>query len=485
MIFVYLSVNDEISDHLYARGIFLAHSETNAVSTDLPPGARVKAQLFPAPGPLPAGDFTASPTSDSPVVVPPPRNSKSRVKNSASSGRDLPASAPAKQSDKLLDSVFLQWRLHHRKLTSLPAKRLLDVFQKEVVRFQKYSPRRCRKLAAQVQSAFELILADPVELASLKSIEDPTSLRDRWVEAIFAAIRQIRRKINAASTFGKNSVVAGFLGSIPSPSPPAIPKRHPPGAELRVSKKRARKAVSFDESSTSEEGDPGEYSVSSTDDETDPPPRKSSKKSSAPPLAFDDAAKEHVKALRSAKTMREWKSKTVDWIADTFGNGSSHIKQVISGRYRDLDWSRKQLARAGERVIALFDKVALRESLGDEVSRENKKAMLKSESLDLANIRISLHVIRLGADGARRYYQKVEDESARNDFELISGSARSYKIFSKELASSQKAKPSSSSSSRRSRPTPRRRRAPRGRPVRRSGERRSRSRSRRKPPPVR
>ena len=418
-------------------------------------------------------------------MVPPPRNSKSRGKKATSNRRDPPAPPSAVQSDKLLDSVFLQWRLHHRKLTSLPAKRLLDVFQKEVVRFQKYSPRRCRKLAAQIQSAFELILADPVELASLKSLDDPASLRDRWVEAIFAAIRKIRRKINAASTFGKNSVVAGFLGSIPSPSPPAVPKRHPLGEDVRVSKKRARKAVSFDESSSSNEGDPGEYSVSSTDDEADPPPRKSSKKSSAPPLAFDDAAKEHVKALRSAKTMREWKPKTVDWIADTFGNGSSHIKQVVSGRYRDLDWSRKQLARAGERVIALFDKVALRESLGDQVSRENKKAMLESESRDLANIRISLHVIRLGADGAKRYYQKVEDESARSDFELISGSTRSYKIFSKELASSQKPRTSSSSSSRRSRPAPRQRRAPRGRPSRRGSERRPRSRSRRNPPPVR
>lgn len=87
-------------------------------------------------------------------------------------------SIPSQQPDKLLDSVFLQWRLHHKKLTSLPAKRFLDVFNKEVVRFQKYSPRRCRKLAAQIQNTFELILVNPVELASVKSLDDPTSLRD-------------------------------------------------------------------------------------------------------------------------------------------------------------------------------------------------------------------------------------------------------------------------------------------------------------------
>ena len=162
--------------------------------------------------------------------------------------------------------------------------------------------------------------------------------------------------------------------------------------------------MSFEESSTSEDERMGEYSVSSSCDGESQPPKKSAKKPSHTPLAFNDTAnKEHVKTLRSAKTMRAWKTKTVDWIADTFGNGSSHVKQVISGRYRDLDWSRKQLARAGERVIALFDKVALRESLGDQISKENKRAMLESESRDLATIRISLHVIRLGADGARRY----------------------------------------------------------------------------------
>ena len=48
---------------------------------------------------------------------------------------------------------------------------------------------------------------------------------------------------------------------------------------------------------------------------------------------------------------------------------------------------------------------------------------------------------RLGEVRAASYRQKVEDENARADFERVSGSSRSYKIFSKELASSQKEKP--------------------------------------------
>lgn len=450
--------------------------QTNSIH---PPalGARAKANLFPAASTMETADGpTTSPNSDSPIIVPPPKKSRLSRKRSRKPAQGVAVTLLSQKSDKLLDSVFLQWRLHHKKLTSLPAKQLIDVFRKEALRFQKYSPRRCRKLAAQIQNAFELIIADAVEIATLKSIDNPGTLRDSWVEEIFDAIKEIQRKLDSASTFGKKSVVGEFLGSIPSPSPPPIPRRHPPG-EVRVANRRAKKNVSFEDSSSSDDKLDGEYSVSSSDDDDTPAPKKSKPSKSRPPLALDDAAVEHTKALRSAKSMREWKTKTINWIADNFGNGSPHIKQIVAGRFRNLDWSRKQLSRAAERIIALYDKVALRESLGDQVSRDNKKAMLASESSALADIRISLHVIRLGAEGARRYHQKVEDEKSRLDFELVSGTSRSFKIFSKELASSQKAKAASAvrrrfSSSRSSRtPRPRSSRGRRERGPRNSNRR--------------
>ena len=120
-----------------------------------------------------------------------------------------------------------------------------------------------------------------------------------------------------------------------------------------------------------------------------------------------------------------------------------HITTVVAGRHKNLDWSRAQLARAGERIVTLYDKVALRESLGDQVSKDAKFAMFASEFHEFASIRISLHVIRLGDEGAQRFHQKLENEDARSDFELISGSSRSYKIFARELASAQKAKSTS------------------------------------------
>lgn len=62
---------------------------------------------------------------------------------------------------------------------------------------------------------------------------------------------------------------------------------------------------------------------------------------------------------------------------------------------RDLDWSRSQLADVGERIIALYDKVALREEMGDTISTAAKKDLLKSEFRDFTHIRLSLHVICL------------------------------------------------------------------------------------------
>ena len=71
--------------------------------------------------------------------------------------------------------------MHHKKLTSLAAKKLIEVFQDEIVRFNKYGSKTCRKLAARIQNAFELILRNPVELAAMKSIDNPASLRDNLV----------------------------------------------------------------------------------------------------------------------------------------------------------------------------------------------------------------------------------------------------------------------------------------------------------------
>ena len=68
------------------------------------------------------------------------------------------------------------------------------------------------------------------------------------------------------------------------------------------------------------------------------------------------------------------------------------------------------------------------------MSSEAEKALLKSEFHDFANIRLSLHVIRLGEVGADTFRQQVEDEDTPVDIELSSGNSHTFKIFPKQLS---------------------------------------------------
>ena len=342
---------------------------------------------------------------------------------------------PPHSASRRLDSVALQWKLGNRKVHSLPADALIKAFEDEITCFRSYSLKVCEKLAGRLRSAFEIAVGDPVRLADIKAILDPLLLRDEWIAFVKMARKTVQRKEAAAQQFGRNSVVGKLLGDITTPpAPPRTPK-HPRGA-LRVASSKARKTVTFDVSSSSEK-ESGEYSVSSSDDEP-APEQKRKRDEQRDPLTVDGATKLHLRAVKSSKHVRDYPSAAVDWIANTFVNGSSHIRQIVAGRHKDLDWSRSQLARVAERIIALYDKVALREQMGDKVSADAKKELLKSEFRDFANIRLSLHVIRLGEVGAGSFHQQVEDEDARADFELSSGNPRAFKIFSKQLSNVQK-----------------------------------------------
>ena len=138
------------------------------------------------------------------------------------------------------------------------------------------------------------------------------------------------------------------------------------------------------------------------------------------------------------KTVTDLDARTVDWISDLFCNNSSHIRRIVEGRFKDVAWCRGELKYACAQLLALFDKAALREESGDQLSREAKRNLLKSESRMFAEVRLSLHVLRLGRAGASRFRQNLEDEKARKSFEDASGSSRAYKLFTKELEESRK-----------------------------------------------
>jgi len=351
----------------------------------------------------------------------------------------LPPSFLAMPSATKLDSVFLQWRLRHKQLKELSASKLVAIFQKEVARFKAYGRKKCKKVVHQFRYAFELVTKDPAELADMKAESDPRKVRNIWVALVSKALEGIKFDLDNPEDFEANSFVGGFLSSLPSAS-----TTHPPG-ELRVEDQQKLPELidisdSDTDTSSSDDEDSDEYSVSSSEDEAKEaaPAAKKPRKAMDPQLTVDSGVREHLRSIRKAKDIKDLHGRTVDWISDTFCNGSTHIGEITAGKHRDLAWSRAQLSKVCGRIIALYDKVALREKTADHVSRKAKKAQLKSEFVDFANIRTRLHVIRLGEVRADRYDQKVEDEDARADFELVSGSSRSYKIFSKELSASQK-----------------------------------------------
>ena len=339
----------------------------------------------------------------------------------------------------------------------MPVGKLVDIFQKEALRFEALTLKKCKKLTPKLFNALNLIGSDMTELGEPLDPAGHSEIRNTWVEAIKRDISKLSRRKRANDKYGEGSVVADLLSTIPTPSPKK-PGLHPRGdKQATKTSTKAKKSVSFDVDDSSSDNGSDEYSVSSTEDEDEAAPLKKRKDTEAhEPLVVTPNVKDNIRALKSCEHIKDMNPRVADWLADTFVQGSSHVRQVVEDRHRDINWSRSELAKICERVIHLYDKVELREKMGDQISKNAKKALLDSECITFAQIRTSLHVIRLGEARAASYRQKVEDENARADFERVSGSSRSYKNFSKELASSQKEKPRTNSRGGRSNMRPRR-----------------------------
>ena len=144
------------------------------------------------------------------------------------------------------------------------------------------SLRKCQKLMPKLRNAFELIVTNKMELTTIKAIDDPYQLRDAWLDVISLASENVIRMEKAARTFGRNSIVGNLLGSIKTPSP-SKSAEHPRGI-LRVHSSKAKKSVSFDVESSSDQDDSAEYVVSSSDEETTAP--KKPKKEERPPCSL-------------------------------------------------------------------------------------------------------------------------------------------------------------------------------------------------------
>ena len=86
-----------------------------------------------------------------------------------------------------------------------------------------------------------------------------------------------------------------------------------------------------------------------------------------------------------------------------------------------------------QRIVALFEKVELREKTADQLSAKTRKSLQKSESKAFSEISIALHALRLGEVRSREFERKVRDDHAKDDFTRAFGDERAFKHFAKQL----------------------------------------------------
>ena len=370
----------------------------------------------------------------------------------------FPKSILAQKAPRL-DSVFLFWKLGNTRLRKLSPSTLLQVFEKEIHRFKKLTSGQCKKIADSLRETLITTALDRDELASRSVEENPRALRDLWVNEVKREMSKISSRLDSVPS---GSLVESFLANLPRGENKPAPS-HPRGVARDLPEDADDDSDGFESDSlltSSSDDDDGSRPVhpptflflplSSSLSPALLSPRLSHRDGSAPrdrkrkrapeyvPLSIDRETESHLRRIKKMKSVTDLDARTVDWISDLFCNNSSHIRQIVEGKHRDIAWSRGELKFACAQLLALFDKAKLREESGDQLSREAKKNLMKSESHMFAEVRLSLHVLRLGRAGANRFRQNLEDEKARKSFEDASGSSRAYKLFAKELEESRK-----------------------------------------------
>ena len=103
------------------------------------------------------------------------------------------------------------------------------------------------------------------------------------------------------------------------------------------------------------------------------------------------------------------------------------------GNHKDPVWSNAEFEKACMYILHAYEMHDNRVKNADCLSAKAKKDMLKRESQAYDNICITLHLIRIGKAGAKRFRENLENEAARDHFERFFEGNRSFKHFLKEL----------------------------------------------------
>ena len=324
----------------------------------------------------------------------------------------------------------------HDRLRALSNESLIKAFKKEIKIF--VHMKMTDQIATSIREALVSLPRDSNETASFAAETDPVALKREWINKLVKQINDLRKPKKAkAPVPDQFDEVLESLEK--SEAEKRVPDPHPRGTgEL------APPPLGGDDSFSSSSGEDNSEDSDERSDEDEGRQHGTQKRSEGQqkynesPLATDPAVQGHLRRIKGLKKVQDLDLRTVDWITDLFSNNSNHIRRVVDGTHRDVNWARQEFKHACVYILSLWQKVRDREEAVDALAAKTKAAMLKSEFRLLAEIRENLHVIRLGRIGAARFRQKIEDEKARASFEEANGSSKAFRLFAKELEETRK-----------------------------------------------
>ena len=147
------------------------------------------------------------------------------------------------------------------------------------------------------------------------------------------------------------------------------------------------------------------------------------------PLKHDPETVGQLRLIRQCRRPADIKERTATWVADRFAFGSPYILRMLQGDTPWPHWSRAQLFQACNRISSLFEQVELREKQARSLTKSLRKAMLASELKIKRDIRLFLHIARLGPSGGEEYRSMVTTERSRADFEATFSNPKAFKMF--------------------------------------------------------
>lgn len=229
---------------------------------------------------------------------------------------------PAKNT-KPLDSPYLSWRSGtDKRFNGVTWSELLAMILLEIKTFRKIAQdrRACMDLFDSLRSALLRVVKDPSQAAAVAIAENPVELCDAWVAFLVARKKEIiqriatRRSTSKASfrTSGSRGLTESCMLALGN----STRNSHPRGGKRKVISLEAS-----DDDPSTDDSDPGTHA-----------PPNARKARELPPLTLDANALTQLKLIRETPDPKDLQPRTIDWLADTFCDGSELVANLLSSK---------------------------------------------------------------------------------------------------------------------------------------------------------